>query len=58
MNKQKEIEATATSVTAVKEAVTDRIKEIFSWLYNNLTLTNDNVKELAERYGIDLEEQR
>ena len=63
MNKQKEIEATATSVTAVKEAVTDRIKEIFSWLYNNLVNANFvtgnaeismvALQNKAAEYGID-----
>lgn len=49
-----------------EKAAKETAREILQILYNRtknyygnrITLTSDNVKEFAERYGIDLEEQR
>lgn len=49
-----------------EEVRKETAREILQILYNRtknyygnrITLTSDNVKEIAERYGIDLEEQR
>lgn len=49
-----------------EKAAKETAREILQILYNRtknyygnrIILTSDNVKEFAERYGIDLEEQR
>ena len=51
--------------TVAEKAAKETAREILQILYNRtknyygnrITLTSDNVKEFAERYGIDLEEQ-
>ena len=50
------------AVKAAKETAMEILQILYNrtknYYGNRITLTSNNVKEFAERYGIDLEEQR